>query len=149
VSDPGVGFEHTPREAAARRGGGWGLVLIESMADSWGVEHEDRTASGSSSAPADRPSSPVGQPLREANPVSSRGSGTTSTWSTDRRDDRHAACPPSSWASRSALGREAAAVDNLHAHAARRSTSARHAGSRAGRTAHPSLDRIREALGGG
>ena len=43
VSDPGVGFEHTPRSAPLDEEGGWGLVLIESMADSWGVEQDDRT----------------------------------------------------------------------------------------------------------
>jgi two-component sensor histidine kinase len=35
VSDPGVGFEHTPRHAP--------LVLIESMAESWGVEQDGYT----------------------------------------------------------------------------------------------------------
>jgi anti-sigma regulatory factor (Ser/Thr protein kinase) len=43
VTDPGVGFEHTPRDQPLEEEGGWGLVLIESMAESWGVEHEDRT----------------------------------------------------------------------------------------------------------
>jgi anti-sigma regulatory factor (Ser/Thr protein kinase) len=43
VSDPGVGFEHTPRNQPLDEEGGWGLVLIESMAEDWGVEHEDRT----------------------------------------------------------------------------------------------------------
>jgi anti-sigma regulatory factor (Ser/Thr protein kinase) len=43
VSDPGVGFEHAPRSAPLDEEGGWGLVLIESMADSWGVEQDDRT----------------------------------------------------------------------------------------------------------
>jgi two-component sensor histidine kinase len=43
VSDPGHGFEHTPRDQPIDEVGGWGLVLIESMAESWGVEHEDRT----------------------------------------------------------------------------------------------------------
>src|SRR4051812_17333222 len=43
VSDPGVGFEHTPRDAPLEEEGGWGLVLIESMADSWGVEQDERT----------------------------------------------------------------------------------------------------------
>ena len=44
VSDPGVGFEHTPRNQPLDEEGGWGLVLIESMADSWGVAREDRTS---------------------------------------------------------------------------------------------------------
>jgi signal transduction histidine kinase len=43
VSDPGVGFEHTPRDQPLDEAGGWGLVLIESMAERWGVEHDDRT----------------------------------------------------------------------------------------------------------
>ena len=43
VSDPGVGFEHTPRDQPLDEEGGWGLVLIESMAASWGVEHGERT----------------------------------------------------------------------------------------------------------
>jgi hypothetical protein len=44
VSDPGVGFEHTPRDQPLDEVGGWGLVLIESMAESWGVEREERTS---------------------------------------------------------------------------------------------------------
>jgi len=44
VNDPGVGFEHTPRDAPLDEEGGWGLVLIESMADSWGVEQDGRTS---------------------------------------------------------------------------------------------------------
>jgi signal transduction histidine kinase len=43
VSDPGVGFAHTPRDQPLDEEGGWGLVLIESMADAWGVEREGRT----------------------------------------------------------------------------------------------------------
>jgi anti-sigma regulatory factor (Ser/Thr protein kinase) len=43
VSDPGVGFEHSPRNAPLDEEGGWGLVLIESMAESWGVEQDDGT----------------------------------------------------------------------------------------------------------
>ena len=43
VSDPGVGFEHTPRDQPLDEVGGWGLVLIESMAESWGVEQDERT----------------------------------------------------------------------------------------------------------
>ena len=41
VSDPGVGFEHSPRDQPLDEVGGWGLVLIESMAESWGVEHDE------------------------------------------------------------------------------------------------------------
>ena len=43
VTDPGVGFEHTPRNAPLDEEGGWGLVLIESMAESWGVEQDAGT----------------------------------------------------------------------------------------------------------
>jgi two-component sensor histidine kinase len=43
VSDPGVGFEHTPRDQPLDEVGGWGLVLIESMAESWGVDQDERT----------------------------------------------------------------------------------------------------------
>jgi signal transduction histidine kinase len=43
VSDPGVGFDHAPRDQPIDEPGGWGLVLIESMAERWGVEHDDRT----------------------------------------------------------------------------------------------------------
>jgi anti-sigma regulatory factor (Ser/Thr protein kinase) len=43
VSDPGVGFEHSPRNAPLDEEGGWGLVLIESMAESWGVEQDAGT----------------------------------------------------------------------------------------------------------
>jgi signal transduction histidine kinase len=43
VSDPGTGFEHTPRDQPLDEEGGWGLVLIESMAERWGVKHEGRT----------------------------------------------------------------------------------------------------------
>jgi two-component sensor histidine kinase len=44
VSDPGVGFEHTPRNQPIDEEGGWGLVLIESMAESWGFDREERTS---------------------------------------------------------------------------------------------------------
>jgi signal transduction histidine kinase len=53
VSDPGVGFEHSPRDQPLDEVGGWGLVLIESMAESWGVEHDDRTRVWFELAPAD------------------------------------------------------------------------------------------------
>lgn len=53
VSDPGVGFEHSPRDAPLDEEGGWGLVLIESMAESWGVEQEDRTRVWFELAPQD------------------------------------------------------------------------------------------------
>jgi signal transduction histidine kinase len=43
VSDPGVGFDHSPRNQPLDEEGGWGLVLIESMAERWGVDQNDRT----------------------------------------------------------------------------------------------------------
>jgi len=43
VSDPGVGFDHAPRNAPLDEVGGWGLVLIESMAENWGIENDGRT----------------------------------------------------------------------------------------------------------
>jgi anti-sigma regulatory factor (Ser/Thr protein kinase) len=43
VSDPGVGFDPSPRNAPLDEEGGWGLVLIESMAESWGVEQDAGT----------------------------------------------------------------------------------------------------------
>jgi len=43
VTDPGAGFDHAPRDQPLDEEGGWGLVLIESMAERWGVEHEGRT----------------------------------------------------------------------------------------------------------
>jgi anti-sigma regulatory factor (Ser/Thr protein kinase) len=43
VSDPGVGFEHTPRDAPLDEEGGWGLVLIESMAENWGFDRDTGT----------------------------------------------------------------------------------------------------------
>lgn len=44
VTDPGVGFDHEPRSAPLDEEGGWGLVLIESMAAEWGVEQDGRTS---------------------------------------------------------------------------------------------------------
>jgi hypothetical protein len=41
VTDPGVGFDHTPRDAPLDEEGGWGLVLIESMTEDWGVEQDE------------------------------------------------------------------------------------------------------------
>jgi signal transduction histidine kinase len=52
VSDPGVGFEHTPRDQPLDEEGGWGLVLIQSMAERWGVEHDGRTRVWFELAPA-------------------------------------------------------------------------------------------------
>jgi signal transduction histidine kinase len=52
VSDPGVGFDHTPRDQPLDEEGG-GLVLIESMAESWGVDREERTSVWFELAPPD------------------------------------------------------------------------------------------------
>lgn len=44
VSDRGPGFTPTPRGADDDREGGWGLLLVERMADRWGVlSADDRT----------------------------------------------------------------------------------------------------------
>jgi anti-sigma regulatory factor (Ser/Thr protein kinase) len=44
VSDPGPGFvPKTTPEPHADRPGGWGLCLVDSLADRWGVGGEDRT----------------------------------------------------------------------------------------------------------
>jgi len=43
VSDPGPGFEPRRREAALDEPGGWGLVLVDQMAERWGVVHDGRT----------------------------------------------------------------------------------------------------------
>jgi anti-sigma regulatory factor (Ser/Thr protein kinase) len=37
VRDPGTGFEPRPREAGRTRPGGWGLYLVDRLADRWGV----------------------------------------------------------------------------------------------------------------
>jgi anti-sigma regulatory factor (Ser/Thr protein kinase) len=38
VSDRGQGFTPAPREPDRTEPGGWGLMLVEGIADSWGVE---------------------------------------------------------------------------------------------------------------
>jgi anti-sigma regulatory factor (Ser/Thr protein kinase) len=43
VSDAGPGFSPHDRERPIDEPGGWGLVLVERLAASWGVEHDDRT----------------------------------------------------------------------------------------------------------
>jgi anti-sigma regulatory factor (Ser/Thr protein kinase) len=45
VSDTGEGFVPNPgvREQQALEPGGWGLVLVERLADRWGVETNDQT----------------------------------------------------------------------------------------------------------
>jgi anti-sigma regulatory factor (Ser/Thr protein kinase) len=37
VADPGAGFEPQPRDDEMHRPGGWGLYLVDRIADSWGV----------------------------------------------------------------------------------------------------------------
>ncbi len=42
VSDPGGGFEATPRLPTASESSGWGLYLVDRIADRWGVIARDR-----------------------------------------------------------------------------------------------------------
>jgi anti-sigma regulatory factor (Ser/Thr protein kinase) len=37
VADPGAGFEPQPRDDEMNRPGGWGLYLVDRIADRWGV----------------------------------------------------------------------------------------------------------------
>jgi anti-sigma regulatory factor (Ser/Thr protein kinase) len=37
VADPGTGFEPQPRDDEMNRPGGWGLYLVDRIADRWGV----------------------------------------------------------------------------------------------------------------
>lgn len=43
VTDPGGGFAPTGRGRELDEPGGWGLVLVERLAASWGVERDTRT----------------------------------------------------------------------------------------------------------
>ena len=43
VSDRGSGFTPKPRGSDLERPGGWGLYLVEELADRWGVETGGRT----------------------------------------------------------------------------------------------------------
>jgi anti-sigma regulatory factor (Ser/Thr protein kinase) len=43
VSDPGKGFEPVPRDADRTRPGGWGLYLVDQLADRWGVARDHLT----------------------------------------------------------------------------------------------------------
>jgi anti-sigma regulatory factor (Ser/Thr protein kinase) len=43
VTDPGTGFAPGGRGRELDEPGGWGLVLVEQLAASWGVERDDRT----------------------------------------------------------------------------------------------------------
>jgi anti-sigma regulatory factor (Ser/Thr protein kinase) len=43
VRDGGHGFEHDWRRSEGAEPGGWGLMLVEDLADSWGIEDEPST----------------------------------------------------------------------------------------------------------
>ena len=43
VHDPGQGFEVVPPPDDPMRASGWGLVLVEELADRWGVDPHPRT----------------------------------------------------------------------------------------------------------
>ena len=43
VHDPGNGFELKPPPDDPLRASGWGLVLVEELADRWGIDHDPRT----------------------------------------------------------------------------------------------------------
>jgi anti-sigma regulatory factor (Ser/Thr protein kinase) len=43
VADPGEGFEPKPRDADRTRPGGWGLYLVDQLADRWGVARDHLT----------------------------------------------------------------------------------------------------------
>lgn len=44
VSDPGTGFSPQRRSRATDEPGGWGLELVERLAERWGVERDERTS---------------------------------------------------------------------------------------------------------
>jgi anti-sigma regulatory factor (Ser/Thr protein kinase) len=44
VSDPGPGFAPSDRDQALDEPGGWGLVLVERIAERWGVKRDQRTS---------------------------------------------------------------------------------------------------------
>jgi anti-sigma regulatory factor (Ser/Thr protein kinase) len=52
VSDPGPGFAPSGRDQALDEPGGWGLVLVERIAERWGVERAERTSVWFELAPA-------------------------------------------------------------------------------------------------
>jgi anti-sigma regulatory factor (Ser/Thr protein kinase) len=43
VHDPGRGFVLKPPPDDPLRASGWGLVLVEELADRWGIDHDPRT----------------------------------------------------------------------------------------------------------
>jgi anti-sigma regulatory factor (Ser/Thr protein kinase) len=44
VSDPGPGFVPRERAGAIDDPGGWGLVLVDRLAERWGVHNDERTS---------------------------------------------------------------------------------------------------------
>jgi len=44
VSDSGLGFAPADRDRPIEEPGGWGLVLVERMAERWGVVRDERTS---------------------------------------------------------------------------------------------------------
>jgi anti-sigma regulatory factor (Ser/Thr protein kinase) len=44
VSDSGPGFAPAARDRPMDEPGGWGLVLVESVSQRWGVDHGERTS---------------------------------------------------------------------------------------------------------
>ena len=40
VADDGGGFEHAPRSHESDPASGWGLYLVEQVADRWGLDHD-------------------------------------------------------------------------------------------------------------
>lgn len=43
VHDPGNGFELKPPPDDPLRASGWGLVLVDELADRWGIDHHPQT----------------------------------------------------------------------------------------------------------
>lgn len=43
VLDPGRGFRHVARAPSEDRLSGWGLQIVDRIADRWGVDHDDVT----------------------------------------------------------------------------------------------------------
>jgi anti-sigma regulatory factor (Ser/Thr protein kinase) len=44
VTDPGTGFSPRRRARSAEEPGGWGLELVDRLAERWGVERAERTS---------------------------------------------------------------------------------------------------------
>jgi anti-sigma regulatory factor (Ser/Thr protein kinase) len=43
VTDPGPGFEQRPGPPAEERTSGWGLLIVERLADRWGIDRGEKT----------------------------------------------------------------------------------------------------------